>query len=129
MEQIVEVYIEEREGVVVARIDGEVDISNIAEVREQLTTCVSNAALGLVVDLSDTRYFDSSGLHLLYEISTALDRRRQRLSVVAPEGTTSMRVLHLSGFDKVISMSDSVEAAMEAIANEQRVTARPPANS
>jgi len=129
MEPIVEIEIEQRNGLVVARIDGEVDISNIAEVKRRLTTCVPNSALGLVVDLSGTSYLDSSGLHLLFEISRALDTRRQRICVVAPEGTASGHVLLLTGFDKVVPMSSTVAKAMEAIANESRVAARPPASS
>ncbi len=129
MERIAEIGIDERDGFVVARIDGEVDISNIDEIRRELTTCVPNSALGLVVDLSATRYLDSSGLHLLYEISTALDKRRQRICVVAPEGTASARVLLLTGFDKVVPMSDTVAAATEALSNEPRMAARPSASS
>jgi stage II sporulation protein AA (anti-sigma F factor antagonist) len=124
MDRIVEVEIEQRDGFVVAGIDGEVDISNIADVRRQLTDCVPNSALGLVVDLSGTRYLDSSGLHLLFEISNALDRRRQRIRVVAPEGTASERVLILTGLDKVVPVLDTVAQAMETIGDGYRATAR-----
>ena len=45
------------ERVPIARIEGEIDISNAADVRDALEQLVGNAALGLVVDLSDVRYW------------------------------------------------------------------------
>jgi anti-sigma B factor antagonist len=121
MEQTVRIEIDQRGGLVVARIAGEVDISNVADVRRQLTACVSNSSLGLVVDLSETSYLDSSGLHVLYDLATALKQRRQRVRLVAPEGTASERVLLLTGFDKAIPISSTVAAAVEEISAELRM--------
>ncbi len=125
MEQIVDIEIEERGDLVLARVEGEVDISNIAEVRRRLTACVPNSALGLVLDLSPTSYLDSSGVHLLYELTTALKRHRQAIRVVAPEETASGRVLLLTGMDKVIPMSDTVAQAAQAMVGAHRVGAGP----
>ena len=129
MASIAEFEIEEREGVTIAHLDGEVDISNVGEVKRRLTDCVPNSALGLVVDLSGVRYLDSSGLHVLFEISGALSNRRQSIRVVAPEGSASQRVLELTAFDRVVPMSASVAEAVTGIGSDSRVTARPDRSS
>ena len=125
VEQIAAIEIEESGGVVIARIDGEVDISNVDEVRQRLTAGVPNSALGLVVDLCRTAYLDSSGVSLLFELWKALERHRQSLRVVATEDTASGRVFLLTGMDKVIPMADTVAEARRAIAEGPRVGSQP----
>ncbi len=74
------------DGVPVARVQGEVDVSNARDVRVKLTEGVPNTAMGMVVDLSAAEYLDSSGVQMLFEVADALRRRQQELKlVVAPE--------------------------------------------
>lgn len=68
----------------VARLSGEVDASNARDLRQQLASAVPNTAMGLVLDLSDTSYLDSSGIQLLFELADRLRRRQQRLFIVVP---------------------------------------------
>lgn len=51
-------------GVVIARIAGEMDASNTSHVENELTAAVPNSAPGLVLDLSDLSFVDSSGVEL-----------------------------------------------------------------
>src|SRR5205085_9308156 len=44
------------EDVVVARITGEIDLSNAAEVGDRIAAAVPNTALGVVIDLTATSY-------------------------------------------------------------------------
>ena len=70
----------------IARIVGELDASNAPGFTNELKAVVPNTAIGLVLDLSETRYMDSSGIHLIFDIADALRRRQQNLQlVVAPE--------------------------------------------
>jgi anti-anti-sigma factor len=79
--------------VVVAHMEGEIDLSNAASIGDRLVTAVPNDALGLVIDASATTYLDSSGVGLLFDLASRLRRRQQRLVLVVPERSPLMRVL------------------------------------
>jgi anti-sigma B factor antagonist len=100
---------------VVARISGEIDISNVAAVKRKLTEAVTSAARGLVVDISGTTYLDSSGVYLLFDLQRALEGRQQQLCVVAPPTTPSTRVLLITGFDRIVPVTSTVETALEKV--------------
>jgi anti-sigma B factor antagonist len=68
----------------VGRLSGEVDATNAGELGRRLTSAVPNTALGMVLDLSETSYLDSSGVQLLFELADRLRRRQQRLYLVVP---------------------------------------------
>jgi anti-anti-sigma factor len=71
----------------VARLIGEVDASNAAGFAKRLKESVPNTAIGMVLDLSETTYIDSSGLHLIFDLADALRRRQQSLQLVVPPET------------------------------------------
>ena len=101
--------------VVVARLSGEIDLSNAADVGDQLSAGVPNIALGLVVDLTATTYLDSSGVHLLFDLAERLTRRQQALRVVVPAGAPIRRVLRVVELDNTVPVLASVDDAVEQI--------------
>jgi anti-anti-sigma factor len=101
--------------VVVARLSGEIDLSNAADVGETLSAAVPNTALGLVIDLTATAYLDSSGVHLLFDLAERLQRRQQQLRVVVPEGAPVRRVLRIVELDESVPMTATVEEAVAAV--------------
>lgn len=111
MDELVQIEIDQSDPVVVARVAGEIDISNVAEARRLLMDGVPEPALGLVVDLSGMTHLDSSGVHLLFKLATMLESRKQQLCVVAPETAPGSRVLFLTGFDKVVPLTERLEEA------------------
>jgi anti-anti-sigma factor len=76
-------------GVVIARIAGEMDASNTSHVENELTAAVPNSAPGMVLDLSDLSFVDSSGVELFFRLGERLEDRRQRLAVALPEGANA----------------------------------------
>ena len=103
------------EDVIVARLTGEIDLSNAADVGETLAGAVPNTALGLVIDLTATAYLDSSGVHLLFDLSERLQRRQQQMRVVVPEGGPIRRVLRIVELDATVPVLSSVEEAVGQI--------------
>jgi anti-anti-sigma factor len=101
-------------GVVVARLEGELDLSNVRSLGEAIQRGLSNDARVLVVDLTGVTYLDSAAIHLLFRLHTRLHERAQRLWVVvaadAPVGAT----LGLAGVLTTIPTAPSVEAALRA---------------
>jgi anti-sigma B factor antagonist/stage II sporulation protein AA (anti-sigma F factor antagonist) len=101
--------------VVVARLSGEIDLSNAADVRDQLSAGVPNTALGLVIDLTATTYLDSSGVHLVFDLAERLTRRQQVLRVVVPAGAPIRRVLRVVELDETVPVLATVDEAVEQI--------------
>jgi anti-anti-sigma factor len=101
--------------VIVARITGEIDLSNARDVGDTLAGAVPNTALGLVIDLTATEYLDSSGVHLLFELAERLQRRQQRLRVVVPEGGPIRRVLRIVELDAAVPILPTVDEAVAQI--------------
>jgi anti-anti-sigma factor len=97
----------DRFGVVpVARISGEIDRSNAAEVEPVLFELAPGPA---VVDLSDVAFMSSAGLQILF----GLANRCVRLAVVAPPGAAFRRALEVAELGRVAQIVDSLEAAIE----------------
>lgn len=98
----------------VALVGGEVDLSNVDGVASSLEGAVSNAALGLVLDLSGVTYLDSTGLRLLFRLARELRDRQQALRIVVPPEALIWRVLRLSGVPDVVPVSRSLPEALLA---------------
>lgn len=97
--------------VVITRIAGEIDASNASRVEDQLTAAVPNSALGLVLDLSDLSFLDSSGVELFFRLRERLEDRRQRLAVALPEGAPVKRVFEIVRFSEKLPLAGSAEEA------------------
>jgi anti-anti-sigma factor len=97
---------------VVARIEGEVDMSNAPVIGNRLRDLLTNQSLALVVDLGPTTYLDSSGIALLFALSDELRRRQQQLLLVVPEGSQLVRAITITGLDRAVRMLGTVDAAL-----------------
>ncbi len=109
-----EVAVDRRGDWVVARLTGEVDLTNAHLVREELTRTVPNDAAGLIVDLQDTRYLDSAAIEMVFEVATLVGHRRQKLALVAPPTSPLRRLLTLTGVEAMAAIHESVATAVAA---------------
>lgn len=96
----------------VARVDGELDMSNCSYVRDELTRSIPGEVNGLIVDLSETIYLDSAAIELLFELARRLGRRRQELRIVMPGDSPLRRVLELTDVRAVAPVHPTVDAAV-----------------
>jgi len=107
-------HMETHGGTTVARIVGEIDASNAPDFANRLKDSLPNSALGLVVDLTQTEYIDSSGVHLIFDLADALRRRQQILQLVVPPDSfvgDVLGVVNVSGAAQVApTLSDALEA-------------------
>jgi anti-anti-sigma factor len=110
-----EVHLEGRDRLMLARVEGEVDISNVDVLRERLAGGVEEERTGMVLDLSDTEYLDSSGLRLLVDLRDRLRERGQALAVVAPSGGPVRRLIELIELDGPLSVHESDAEAAAAL--------------
>lgn len=104
----------DHDGVAVARLAGELDISNVPEIEAELHA-LPNERLGLVLDLSATTFMDSSAVSLLYGLRTRLRRRGQTLRIVVPPGSAPRRVLELTGYERAGQLDVELDDAVRAV--------------
>lgn len=114
MTTIAAVGVERAGGALVARLSGEVDMTNASFVREEITGAVPNDVAAVVIDLSDTSYLDSAAVEVLFELSRRLERRRQRLALVVPQSSPLRRVLTVCDVAAVAQMHGSLAQALDA---------------
>lgn len=103
-------------GVTVVAIDGEIDASNVAELRSGLHDLLDNRATALVVDLTPTRYVDSAGLNLLFELGSELRDRQQRLRLVVDPASQIARMVAICGLEAAEATHATRNAALAAAA-------------
>ena len=101
----------------VARIVGEIDASNAGTFGDQLKTSLPNSALGLIVDLSETEYIDSSGVHLIFDLADALRRRQQILALVVPTDSFVGDVLGVVNVGGVAQTAPTLLEALDGLRN------------
>jgi anti-sigma B factor antagonist len=111
---LAEIEHEEREGLRVVTVVGELDISNVGKL-EHATFDLPNDALGIVLDLTAATYVDSSTLGLLFKLQRSLERRGQALRVVRAPGSSTQRVLELTGFERNSPPESDRDAAIAAL--------------
>ena len=114
-DRLSEIEFEELDGVLVARIEGEVDGSNAVELGRALGERLPSSAHGLVLDLSSVAYLDSAGIELLFGLARRLGDRRQRMHLGVPQRSPVRRVLEICDIGSVAPMADSADAAAQAI--------------
>jgi anti-sigma B factor antagonist len=98
-------------GVPVVLAPEEIDITNAAVLRAALLAAAANGHQAFVVDLTRTRFCDSSGFHALM----AAHRRAQaehRQMLLAGPGAAVSRVLLITGLDRVIPIFASLDEAL-----------------
>jgi anti-anti-sigma factor len=98
----------------VARLQGEVDASNVKEMGDRLRGLMSNRSVALVVDLSATTYLDSAGINLLFALGDELRSRQLQLRLVIPPKTSIARMLGITGLDRVYPTYTAVADAVSA---------------
>jgi anti-anti-sigma factor len=112
---LADVQFEEHAGSPVARIRGEVDMSNVGELSVALRNSVVQAAAGLVIDFSETEYLDSAGLHFIFDIGKRLRDRGQRLYLVVPPESPIGSVLEIVNVESLAPICPSLDAAVERL--------------
>jgi anti-anti-sigma factor len=112
--ELVELEIEQRGDVVVARVTGELDISGAPSMGESIHQAVPTSARALVVDCSELDFIDSSGIAMLFGLARRLGSRRQELRVVAREGKPVARVLQIVEFDRAAPVHETLDEALAA---------------
>lgn len=114
MNDIGRLEIHEEDGVVVARVTGELDLANSPATGDAIEAALPASARGLVVDFSGLTFLDSSGVAMLFRLVRRLGDHRQQLHVVAPEGEAVARVLEIVEFERAAPVHAGLDQALVA---------------
>ncbi len=103
--------------VYVVRVRGEVDMSHEDELRGELRNAVATGSNGIVVDLTECEFIDSSGVRavLLSREAQNSDEEDSEHLAVAASSEQILRILGVMGIDRVIPIRPTVEKAAAAI--------------
>jgi anti-anti-sigma factor len=101
--------------VAVTQLTDDIDLSNATTSFREMLDGLSHDDLGLVVDLSEVRHIDSTGIRMLHKLAGRLAQRRLDLRVVAPDGSPVRRVLELSCADAHLPVTSTVDSAVSEI--------------
>jgi anti-sigma B factor antagonist len=112
---LAQVSMEAHDATVVAHVVGEIDLSNVEEIRTLLVEAVSHETECLILDLSGTSYLDSTGVRLLFELAERLQGRRQQFRLVVDEEALVRRVIVLTQLDQRVPLDRSVDLALQAV--------------
>jgi anti-sigma B factor antagonist len=104
------------DGVRVVTIRGEVDMSHEQELRGELRRAAASGADGIVVDLTECEFIDSTGVRalLLSREAQGAKEGSERLAVAAASEQI-LRILSVMGIDRVIPIRPTVEEAAAAL--------------
>ena len=114
-EELATLRVRERGGIVLAVVEGEIDLSNAPSLQGELTAAVPNSARGLLLDLSGIEFLDSSGVHMLYDVADRLTTRQQKFAVVLEPDAPPRRAIELSGVEPAAWLHGDRSAALAAI--------------
>lgn len=101
--------------VMIASLSGDVDMSNADDVGNALMRALHNETLALVLDLSEVDYFDSAGIHMLYDLRERLGVRGQALSIVVPETSRVRDSLELAAVLQAIEAKATLDEARASL--------------
>jgi anti-sigma B factor antagonist len=109
------VEVEERDDVVIARVEGELDLSSSPSAGEAIEAALPSSAHGLIVDFSALEFLDSSGVSMLFRLARRVTDHRQQLHVVAPDGDAVGRVLEIVKFERAAPVHATVDDALRTL--------------
>lgn len=109
---MLEIEVDESAGYTLCRPMGELDAYTVTSFREALGELATHPRV--VIDLSEVPFMDSAGLGALIG---GIRRAREHGGdvVVACSRPTLTRLLHTTGFDRIVPVTETLDDAVEAL--------------
>jgi len=98
----------------VLEVGGELDLYTAPRLSSQAGELIALGATGLVVDLTETTFVDSTALHVLLDARKGVRAEGGELVVVCPSSSLR-RIFEITGVDGLLLLCGSVEAALETL--------------
>jgi anti-anti-sigma factor len=114
-DELATLRVRERGSIVMAVVEGEIDLSNASGLLGELASTVPNSARGLLLDMTGLEFLDSSGVHMLYDLADRLTTRQQRFAVVLEADAPPRRAIELSGVEPASWLHAELSTALAAL--------------
>ena len=108
-----EIRSEYRTHIRIIELDGRLEAFTVGAFREEIKVFLENDEHSFIVDLSKVEFMDSAGMSALVSLLKSARQADGEVVLVKPTNAAAYRILSLTRFDKVFSMTDSVEDAIE----------------
>ncbi len=112
---LADVHFEPVGEVVVAHLEGEIDMSNAGELGAALGGQTPSDVRALVLDLREVGYLDSAGIQLIYGLRARLDHRGQQLRLVVAPGSPIAEALRVADVPRAVGALETVDAAVDSL--------------
>jgi len=109
---VLEIHIDLDAGCTVCRPIGELDAFTVSQFRQSLAELASSPRL--LIDLSGVPFVDSAGLGALIGGIRRVRELGGEAAVACPRPTLT-RLLRTTGFDRIVSVTATVEEAMQVL--------------
>jgi anti-sigma B factor antagonist len=111
---VLEIHVEDTGAYTLCRPVGELDAYTVGQFREALADIATIPRV--LIDLSEVPFMDSAGLGALIG---GIRRAREADGevTVACSRPTLTRLLHTTGFDRIVPVTETLEAAVDALLN------------
>ena len=113
-------YLQQVDSYPVIAIDGDVDLSNVRELEAALDNAAQINIRGLVVDLTNVKYFGSRTVHILLRFNERLRINRKKMVVVRPSSPSAIRLMEITGLISLLSNFEDMSKAVQTL-NEYTV--------
>jgi anti-sigma B factor antagonist len=117
MVDALDITVRDERGCVIAAITGEIDISNVARLRERLYELADDGGT-LIVDLNRVAFIDSAGLGALVGTARRIAERGGSLHAVCSQ-PQPRKLLWMTGVDRRIPLAATVDGALMFHAKSQ----------
>ena len=103
-----------RDGLGLLTLTGEVDLYTAPRFKDDLVALIESDAADVVIDLSGVTFIDSTALGVIISGVKRLHERDGRLAIVAGSRPV-VRILDITGLDRVLTIFDTKEAAFAGL--------------
>lgn len=112
---MLQIQLDERDGYTICRPVGELDAYTVGQFREALGELASKPKL--LIDMSEVPFVDSAGLGALIG---GIRRAREAGGDVAVccNRPTLTRLLHTTGFDRIVTVTETVDEAAKSLVDQ-----------
>jgi len=102
---------------IIISLRGEIDLDSASNVYKQIWTELDNGEQGLLLDLKELDFIDSSGLQILLRLKETLKKIGKEILIVNPSNQIT-NLFQLTGFDKLFRIFTDTDEALSQLKHE-----------
>ena len=101
-------------GVLTVKVQGRVDGTNANEFQEEIRAALEDGDKAVLLDMAELSYISSAGLRSVLMIAKMMEKSNKPFMIHSLSAPIQ-DVFEISGFDKIINISDSPEQALKQL--------------